>query len=182
MVYLIEQIQMVCAIDVSPNPIAQIVKKMPGLKTVKEILMEKTRAVADENAIDAHSESISRLFPGISRAFLVNSDESGFANSTDQRPESVMVLADYSLDRIYLPADGSLDRSTLVAAIAADGIDLKPLMIVPRLTIERALDFRGSEVMTVRFKYQYHGSIMIQPLKNESTKCECLTMPSSESS
>jgi hypothetical protein len=37
----------------------------------------------------------------------------------------------------------------LVAAIAPDGIGLKPLMIVPRLTIERELDFWGYEVTKV---------------------------------
>jgi hypothetical protein len=52
---------------------------------------------------------------------------------TDARPETVVVPADYPLDYMFIPADRSIKRSTLVAAIAADGIGLKPLIIVSRL-------------------------------------------------
>jgi hypothetical protein len=75
---------------------------------------------------------------------------------TDARPEIIVVPADYPLDHRYIPADRSIKRSTLVAAIAADGTGLKPLIIVPRLTIERALYFWGYEVTKVIFEYQEH--------------------------
>jgi hypothetical protein len=70
----------------------------------------------------------------------------------DARPETVVVPADYSLDQRYIPRDRSIKRSTLVAAIAADGTGLKPLIIVPRLTIERGLYFWGYEVTNVIFE------------------------------
>jgi hypothetical protein len=101
---------------------------------------------------------------------------------TDARPETVVVPADSPLNHIYIPADGSIKRSTLVAAIAADGTGLKPLIIVPRLTIERELFFWGYELTKVIFEYEEHGFITIQLLKNGLTNCSCLTMPNSENS
>jgi hypothetical protein len=68
----------------------------------------------------------------------------------------------YPLDHIYIPADRSIKRSRLVATIASDGSGLKPLTIVPRLTIEWELCFWGYEVTKVIFEYQEHGFITIQ--------------------
>jgi hypothetical protein len=73
---------------------------------------------------------------------------------TDARPETVVVPVDHPL----------------VPAIAQDGTGLKPLIIVPRLTIERELYFWGYEVTKVIFEYQEHGFITIQLLKNGLTK------------
>jgi hypothetical protein len=101
---------------------------------------------------------------------------------TDATPETVVCPADSPLDHIYIPADRSIKRSTLVAAIAADETGLKPLIIVPRLTIERELYFWRYEVTKVIFEYQEHGFVTIQLLKNGLTKCSCLTMPNSENS
>jgi hypothetical protein len=79
---------------------------------------------------------------------------------TDARPETVVVPADYPLDQIYIPANRSIKRSTLVAAIAADGTGLKPLIIVPRLTIERELYLWGYQGRVI-FRYQEHGFVTI---------------------
>jgi hypothetical protein len=84
MICTIEQIQLSFVINVSLKIRAQIGKWRSGLKTVKRILMERTRVMADENAIDAYCERISRLLPGIPRAFVVNADESGFQAPTTQ--------------------------------------------------------------------------------------------------
>jgi hypothetical protein len=159
-VYIIEQIQLVFSINVSLNTMAHIVKQMPGLKTVKGIPMERTRVMANDEAIDAYYERVSTLLPGIPRAFVVNADESGFADYTDARPETVVVPSDYPLDHIFIPADRSIKRSTLVAAIAADGTGLKPLIIVPRLTIEREVGLWGYQGRVI-FKYQEHGFVTI---------------------
>jgi hypothetical protein len=154
MVYMIEQVQHFFAIDVSLNTMVHIVKQMPGLETVTGIPMERTRVMVNADAIDAYYERISTLLIGIPCAFLENADESGFADSPDARPETVVVPADYPLDYIYIAADRSIKKSTLVAAIAADGTGLKPLIIFRRLTIERKLPFWGYDATKVIFKYQ----------------------------
>jgi hypothetical protein len=94
---------------------------MPGLKTVKGIPIDRTRVMVDDHTIDAYYERISRLFLGVPRAFVVNAHEWGIADFTDARPETVVDPAGYPLDHIYLPADRSIKRSTLVAAIAVMG-------------------------------------------------------------
>jgi hypothetical protein len=85
----IEQIGLLFEMAVSLNAMSHIVKQIPGLKTVKGIPMERSRVMADENAIDGYCEHLTTFLPGIPRAFIVNIDESGFANYTDARPEIV---------------------------------------------------------------------------------------------
>jgi hypothetical protein len=143
---------------------SHIVKQMPGLKIVKGILMERTRVMADENAIDAYYEHLTMFVPGIPPAFIVNANESGFADHTDAGPETFVVPVDYPLDNIYIPIDHHIKRATLIAAIIADGTGLKPLMIVPRFMIEWEPYFWGYEVTKMTFKYQEHGFITVQLL------------------
>jgi hypothetical protein len=126
--------------------------------------MEKTRVMANENAIVTYYERLIRFLRGIPRAFIVNVDESGFTDSTDARPETFVVSVDYPLDNIYIPTDHHIKRPTLIAAIIADGTGLKPLMIVPPFMIEWEPYFWGYEVTKVIFKFQEHGFITVQLL------------------
>jgi hypothetical protein len=78
------------AIDFSLNTMAHIVKPIPRQKTVKGIPMDRLRAMADESAIDAHYKRTSGFGPGTRYAFVVNVEESRFADYTDARPEIVV--------------------------------------------------------------------------------------------
>jgi hypothetical protein len=135
---------------------------MPKLKIVREIHMERTRVMAHENGINAYYERLTTFLPGIPPAFIANADESDFVDSTDARPETVVVPADCPFDYIHIPTDRHIMRSMLVAAIADDGTALKPLMIVPRFTIERKLYFCGYEVTKMLFKYLELGFLTFQ--------------------
>jgi hypothetical protein len=132
--------------------------------------------MVDENAIDAYYECLATFLPGIPRPFIVSADKSDFAEDTDARPELVVVPADHPLEYIDIPTDHHIKRSTLAAAIIADATGLKPLMIVPRFTIELELYFWGYEVTKVIFKYQVHGFITFQLFEEWVNK---MPMPSS---
>jgi hypothetical protein len=138
--------------------------------------------MADDNAIGAYCKCLITFLPGIPLAFIVNANESGFADHTDAGPETLVVPVDYPLDKMYIPTDHHIKRPTLIAASIADGTGLKPLMIVPRFTIEWEPYFWGYEVTKMIFKYQEHGFITVQLLNKGETRCLCLTIPSSEGS
>jgi hypothetical protein len=137
-------------------------KQIPGLKTVKATPMEKTRLMADENTIDGYDERLITFPRGIPPAFLVNADESDFADSTDARPKTVVIPADCSLDYIQIPMDPHIKRSALVLVIVADGTGLVPLRIILHFIIERELYSWGYEVTKVIFKYHEHEFIAVQ--------------------
>jgi hypothetical protein len=141
MVYIIEQIHMFFEITVSLTTMLHVMKQMWRFKTVEGIPMEGTRVMADKNTVDAYYEHLTTFLPGTLRPFILNADESGFAENTDARHETFVAPSDYPLDHIYIPTDRHMKGSTLVAAIVADGTGLKSLMIIPHFTIERELYF-----------------------------------------
>jgi hypothetical protein len=117
--WIIKQIQLFFETALSLNTMLHSVKPMLGLKTVKAVPMERTRVMADENAIGAYYERLVTFLLGIPRAFIVSAVESGFADYTNPLSETVLVPADYPLDYIDIPTDRHIKRSTLVAAILA---------------------------------------------------------------
>jgi hypothetical protein len=160
--YLIEQVQYFFDINVSQNTMAHILRRVPDVKMITGIPLDRSRVMADPHAIDAFYENIRPLIDGVPRAFIVNIDESGFADYPDSRRETVVVPSDYPNDTIPLPFDRNTKRATMVAAIAADGSALKPLIIVPRKTIEMELLLWGYDAQKVIFEYQENGFITIK--------------------
>jgi hypothetical protein len=161
-VYLIEQIQFFFNISVSRDTMGHIVKQMPTVKLVEGIPMDRSRLMGDPQAIDDFDANIRTLIIDVPRAFVFNMDESGFADYPDARRETVVVPADYQGHEIPIPFDRSTKRATLVAAIAANGAALKPLIVVPRKTIETELILWGYDAQNVVFYYQEHGFITIK--------------------
>jgi hypothetical protein len=54
---------------------------------------------------------VTTFLSGIPRAFIVNADGSGFADSTNARRETIVVPTDYPLDDIYIPTDHYIKKS-----------------------------------------------------------------------
>jgi hypothetical protein len=162
LVYLIEQIQFFFNISVSRDTMGHIVKQMPTVKLVECIPMDRSRVMADPQAIDDFYANIRTLIIDVPRAFVFNMDESGFADYPDARRETVVVPADYQGHEIRIPFDRSTKRATLVAAIAANCAALKPVIVVPRNTSETELSLWGYDAQKVLFHYQEHGFITIK--------------------
>jgi hypothetical protein len=89
-------------------------------------------------------------------------DESGFADFPDARPQVLVVPENYRHQRVPIPSDRRVKRSTMVTGIAADGTCWKPLVLVPRLTIEKELFFWGYDSENVRFQRQENGLVPIR--------------------
>jgi hypothetical protein len=159
--YLIEQIEYFFDVSVSQNTMAHILRNMPDVKLVTGVPMDKHRVMADPHAINDFYTNIRTLLMGIPRAFVVNMDESGFADYSDARRETVVVPADFADDTIPVPVDCNAKRATLVAGIAANGSGMTPLILVPRKTIDAELIVCGYDEEKVAFHYQGNGFLTI---------------------
>jgi hypothetical protein len=137
--YLSEPIQLLFGVNLSLNTLSHIVRQIPGVKVIDRIPVEKACAFGDSGAIDAYYSKVANQTKGVPRGFIVNMDEIGFADFVDARPERVIVLANYLHTSAPIPVDRSITRSTKVAGIAPDGRALKPLVIIPCVTIEREI-------------------------------------------
>jgi hypothetical protein len=95
-----------------------------------------------------HGELV-RVFSCNIGSIVVNMDEARFADFPDARPQVVVVPESYPCDTI--PRDRRVKRSKMIAGIAADGTDLKPLIIVLLLTIQKELFLWDDD--SERFRY-----------------------------
>jgi hypothetical protein len=95
---------------------------MPDVKTFDGIPIDKALVFADLRAIAAYSPKIADQVKNVPREFMVSMDESGFADSVDER---VVVSKDYPHPSIPVP----VDRRTA----------LKPLIILARVIVEKEL-------------------------------------------
>jgi hypothetical protein len=73
------------------------------------------------------------------RAFIANRDERGFAKYPDATYEIVVAPADSPDHTTPLPFVRNPKSGAMIAGVAADGTALKPLIIVPRNTLEAEL-------------------------------------------
>jgi hypothetical protein len=94
---------------------------------------------------------------GVPAAFRFYLDESGFQDWADRRERTVIVPSTYTADKIEIPIDRDVKRSSLLVCIAADGAYLKLLLILPRKTIEKELFEQGITEESARFVYQEHN-------------------------
>ena len=137
-------------------------------KTVTGVPLEDSRAFAKPDEIDAYFEKIHEIIEvaQIPAAFIVNVDESGFDQFVDARRSVRIVPSEYELDEVPVPVTRAEKRATLVAAVCADGSAIRPMVILPRQTVEEELLVRGYTGDKVHFGHSEKG-FMTRCLFNE---------------
>ena len=70
---------------------------------------------------------------------MLNVDEAGEDDYCDLHSYQVIVSQDYTESSIEIPVRRDSKRSTLIHTIAADGTYLKPLLIIPRKTVDSSI-------------------------------------------
>ena len=75
--------------------------------------------------------------------FFFNLDESGFQEFCDARNQTVFVPIEAQEERVFYSTDRTTKRSTLIGCIAADGTALKPCVVTPNKSVEKALQLQG---------------------------------------
>ena len=103
--------------------------------------MEDHRLQASIRDIAAYFDLLAQAVAGVPSALIFNLDESGFQRFVDLKHSSIVVPrgsahALHSVSR-------QEKRATFLLTVAADGTCLKPLLVVPRVTIEAELFIAG---------------------------------------
>jgi hypothetical protein len=128
-------------LEVPMKSIREHIQSIPGLKVIEGKPMDAKRLQCDPAAIDRYYESLERFLKNNSTpsALVMNLDETGHDDWGDKKKHKVVVPVNYDESQIEIPVTRESKRSTVLGAIAADGTCLRPLVVVPRKSIEREL-------------------------------------------
>jgi hypothetical protein len=109
--------------------------------------------------IDDYFNRLAQNIANVSASFIFTVDESGFHEFVDAHEIQVVVPASFPHDSVTVPVIRSKKRSTMLAAISADGSYLTPMMIVQRKTYEIDLCESGLTPEAVMIVYRGRGFI-----------------------
>lgn len=104
--------------------------------------------VALRNAID-----------GVPTSFVWNMDEIGHSDWADAHPETVYVPGDFPTAHVPVPVPRTGKRITLVGCICLDGSFMRPMVVIPRHTIDNDLALMGVRDSNCRICHQPSGFI-----------------------
>jgi hypothetical protein len=144
-------------IEVFPDTLRKIMKRMGWCKVILGKVLEADRASCPPEAIEEHFCTLAGIANGIPAAMMYNVDETGFQQWVDARNQLVVVPIEYESDEIPLPVGRQGRRSSLIVALSAAGDCLRPVVIIGRKTIETELRLVGISQKRVLVVYQEHG-------------------------
>ena len=122
-----------------------IIDRSAIFKTVTGVPMEDCRNFSSPDEIDDFFSRLREVLDvgEILAPFVINVDETGFQEFVDARRGIRIVPANYEFNSVPVPVTRSEKRATLIAAISADGSSLRPMVVLPRVTMESELLLRG---------------------------------------
>jgi hypothetical protein len=127
-----------------------LISSEPRLSVAEGVPMEEERVNCDAAEIDAYYGNLDHILQTFPASFVINLDETGHQEWADRRKGKVVVPSSHAGPTINIPVSRQEKRATLLGAITASGEHLKPLVIVPRSTIE-------SELYQIGYPpYRYH--------------------------
>ena len=139
--FLIERFDL----SINVKTLRGMVDRWADFRVVDGVPMEDSRNFSDRNEIDEYFARLGEMLDvaKIPPAFVINADETGFQEFVDARGSARIVPTEYPLNSVPVPVTRAEKRATLLAAISADGTYLRPMVVVPRDTMERELLLRG---------------------------------------
>ena len=144
-------------ISILPDTFRHWINRKTNFATANAAPMEEKRLSVTGDQILAYYEALKRATEGVPAALVMNLDESGFQKFADARNETVITRKGCCHPKH--PVSRAEKRATFLAAITASGNFLKPLMIVPRSTIECDLIVSGYDSEKVVFASSPEGYI-----------------------
>jgi hypothetical protein len=101
--YLTNQIDYSFRIAISTNIMSRILRRMPRVKMVRGVPMDKLWVFPNTQEIDAFYEEMDQVLLHVPRQFVINVDETKCVDFVDARNEYVIVPATYPDDTIPVP-------------------------------------------------------------------------------
>ena len=110
---------------------------------------DSKRLECTEDSIDKYYDELENNLNGVHPGFVYNFDEVGFQEYVDSREVTVIVPENFSEEKVHLPYDRNTKRCSALVAIALDGENVKPALILNRKTID-------SEIFSVLPQKSFH--------------------------
>ena len=149
---IIETCEKVPSIDV----VRKLINNSDEFKIVQGTPMEASRVRVPRDQIDDYFSRLSNAINGVPASLVVNMDEAGEDDYCDLHAYQVVVSQEFTENSIEIPVKRDCKRSTLVHAIAADGTYFKPLLIIPRKTVDSSL-LKRLTISNVSIHHQKKG-------------------------
>jgi transposase len=151
------QLELEYGVCLLPDTLRHVIRRIPWCKTIDDVPQEASRVHCDEAAIDQYYEDLERMLQGVPAAAIYNVDETGFNTWVDASRLKVLVPADFEGTEIPIPVSRNDKRASCIACIVASGRALKPLIVIPRKTIEIDLYECGFTPDTCHILFQENG-------------------------
>lgn len=118
------------------DSVRHYVKRYFSFKTSIGVPFDQNRLACPEQTIDDYFSLLEHNVENANPSFVYNLDEVGFQEYVDSREVTVIVPENFSSEKVFLPYDRNSKRSSAIVAIALDGENPKPSLILPRKTID----------------------------------------------
>ena len=142
---------------INADTLRHFCRAMNDVKIVTGIPMDSKRIVVDTDEIMNYFDEVKEITENIPAKFIFNIDEAGCSSWADRHNTKVLVPCEYEDNQIPIPEDRNSKRSSLVGCIAADGMSMKPMIIVHRKTIDNDIKLAGYDEDSVLFACQDCG-------------------------
>ena len=148
----IQLFQKIISIDTLRN----IVIDSDLFKIIDGVPQDEDRVNVSENDLDRYYNNLGMCVNGVPASLVFNMDEAGQDEYVDTHSMKVIVDASYTKPTIKIPVRRQIKRSTLVHCICNDGTYTKPLLIIPRKTLDSIL-LKKLTCQNVFIKFQTKG-------------------------
>lgn len=128
-------------IDMIPDTFRKWLNKSTAFCTIEGQPMEEKRLEVTGEQIGAYFERLHFAIEGVPASLVFNLDESGFQRYVDARNQ--VIIVEKSRKREFFGIGRAEKRATFLATVSADGGTVKPLIILPRATVETELLLAG---------------------------------------
>jgi hypothetical protein len=142
-----------------PDTLRKVLLRDGRLEPVTRKPMEAERVYVSTEAVSDYIAALNELLGEIPSGFLWNVDELGHGDWPDAHSETVYVPEDFEADSVPIPVSRAGKRITLIGCICADGSFLKPLLIIPRHTVDADLKLFGISEANLKIVDQRHGFV-----------------------
>ena len=144
-------------ISLIPDTFRHWINRKTEFSTASAAPMEEKRLEVTPEQILSYFAALEHAVDHVPASLVFNLDESGFQRFADARHETVITRK--GSPRPLHPVSRSEKRATFLATITASGNFLRPMMIVPRSTIETELLCAGYDSEKVLFATSQEGYI-----------------------
>jgi hypothetical protein len=131
------------AIDISPDTLRRSLALDHRVKICSGVPMEMQRVHVTVEALMEYFSTLPKAIDDLPTAFIWNMDEIGHSDWADAHADTMFVPSDFESDSVPIPLNRTGERITLVGCICLDGSFTKPMVVIPRHTVDNDLPLLG---------------------------------------